>query len=80
MSWTKSEQNIIKAQGDDIKDIKVALMGEPKDTDSTGLIGDVHANTRFRKSISKKVNAVGVVLSGLVSKVIYSWWIKEGGN
>ena len=80
MSWTELESKIIEGQGQDIKDIKVAIMGKPDDPDSTGLIGDVHANTRFRQSINKKVNAVGVVLSGLVSKVIYSWWIKEGGN
>ena len=80
MTWTELEGKIIEGQGQDIKDIKVAIMGKPDDPDSTGLIGDVHANTRFRKGINKKVNAVWVVLSGVMGKIAYGWWVKEGGN
>jgi len=80
MSWTEPESEIIKGMSKTLTNIDIALNGKEDDASSTGLVGEVHANTRFRKNINKKVNAVGVILSGLVSKVIYSWWIKEGGN
>ena len=60
--------------------IDVALNGKEDDSDSTGLIGEVHENTRFRVGITKKVNAVWVVLTGILSKIAYNWWIKEGGS
>ena len=79
MSWTELEQTIIEDQGKDIKDIKTALMGSPEDTDSTGLVGQVQDNTRFRLNISRKVHGAWVLISGIVGKIGYDIYNK-GGN
>ena len=80
MSWDKAESDRIDLIQETMTNIDVALNGKENDTDSTGLIGQVQANTRFRVGITKKVNAAWVVITGIAVKITYSWWIKEGGG
>ena len=80
MGWDKAESDRIDSIQKTMTNIDVALNGKEDDSDSTGLIGQVQENTRFRVGITKKVNAVWVVLTGILSKIAYNWWIKEGGS
>jgi len=80
MGWDKAESDRIDSIQKTMTNIDVALNGKEDDPDSTGLIGQVQENTRFRMGITKKVNAAWVVLTGVVSKIAYSWWVKEGGS
>ena len=80
MGWDKAESDRIDLIQKTMTNIDVALNGKEDDSDSTGLIGQVQENTRFRVGITKKVNAVWVVLTGILSKIAYNWWIKEGGS
>ena len=80
MSWDKAEQEIMSSIQGTVENIEQTLNGNPKDVKSTGLVGQVQDNTRFRVGITKKVNAAWVVITGIAAKITYSWWIKEGGG
>ena len=80
MSWDKAESDRIDSIQKTMTNIDVALNGREDDTNRTGLIGQVQANTRFRVSITKKVHGAWLVLSAIVVKIGYGWWTTKGGN
>ena len=80
MSWTKLEREKIDGIHDNVQSLTKAIMGNKDDTDSKGLVGKVDENTRFRKGITAKVNGAWVLLTGIGGKMLYGWWMKEGGN
>jgi len=54
-----------------VNDIKVCLHGREDDPNSTGLIGTVMENTKFRKKVTKVLIAVWAFISVPVASFIY---------
>jgi len=83
VSWDKAEQEIMQSIKKTVENVDQTLNGDPKDVESTGLVGQVQENTRFRLGITKKINAVWVILTGVGTKIgydLYEMFKIKGGN
>ena len=54
-------------------------MGDPSNVDDGGLVDKVKDNTRFRLNVKKSMAAIWAAISLMGSKILYGWWMKEGG-
>ncbi len=61
-----------------LTDIKICLMGDPKNRDDLGLVGDVRNNKRWKNNVNKALGSLGLGFFGLFVKQIFES-IRKGG-
>ena len=60
----------------DLRDIKICLLGDPKDRNDMGLAGDVRNNKKWKDNVQKTLTALGITTLTLFVKAI--WEILKG--
>lgn len=59
---------------EDVADIKICLMGNPKKPlQEPGLVGIIQNNKRWRKNVNKALTFFIPVTAGLTIRAIWSW-------
>ena len=68
----KELAKIVEDNNEVLKDIKVCLMGDPKNHKDEGLIGAVNNNVKWKKNVNKAIVTTGLGMIGLFIKEFWN--------
>ncbi len=76
----QTNNQMLKQLCKDMKSLIKTIRGDPDDHEDMGLIGDVHDNTKFRRTTTRFLWILIVAMTGLWGTVIAQVIIINGGN
>ena len=67
----KDMKREVKSNTKILTDIKICLMGDDKDRNDLGLVGDVRNNKRWKGNVQKALGGFGTLTVGLLIKQLF---------